>query len=254
MAVDSSKINLLINTLHYPKLAIFNKVIAKDYFVKNNKVSSRLKSAFIQEVQQVNWVLSLNENNTKIAEYIGDDVAYREINLISVQLKSGTKYQLIAEFIFAALPKATLLELTWLDEKRGHITVWAVADYKRKLGTENSLIATKQHLSHEITFRDDDTSDNYFGFENQSNINLRMFYESLKLNIEKYNYFVYFGKQFEGQDVQKVNEKADSLRKQIGTLTKKAKAEKQLNKRMSLVSDIQRMKTELKQLEVGEFD
>lgn len=254
MAVDSNNIDLLINTLHYPKSAMFNKVIAKDTFVKNNKASSRLNLVFIQEVQQVNWVFSLNEHNTKITEYIGDDIAYREINLISVRLKSRTKYRLVAEFIFAAMPKATILELTWLDEERGDITVWAAADYKSKVGTENSLIATKQHLSHEIIFRYDETLKNYFGFENQSNINLKMFYEALILNIEKYNYFVDFGKKFEGQNVQTINEKADVLRNKIGTLTKKAKAEKQLNKRMSLVCDIQRMNTELKQLEVGEFD
>ena len=93
------------NILNFPTFTIYNKVMPKKAFYSHLEANARMKSLFVEYIEQIVWLYKLAPSNLHIAD--GKDV--QEIDILRIKLKQKTKSFLeICRFIDSLSPHHTL--------------------------------------------------------------------------------------------------------------------------------------------------
>lgn len=95
------------NILHFPEFTIVNRVVPKVAFYSHLEVNTRMKSLFIENVEQIVWLYKLAPSNLHIAD--GKEV--HEIAIFWVKLKAIEGSLEILKFIDSNMPRHTLFIL-----------------------------------------------------------------------------------------------------------------------------------------------
>ena len=253
MAVESKIIDLITKIAKYPGDSVFNRVIAKDEFIRRGQFKGQKKQEFKDFVSQVNWVLLLTDKNTNVPEFVDDENSYKELDYIHVKTKCDFVVKTVAEIIFSTINKPLILQITYPngDDLANR---WVVAEYVKKKKNAPGMTAMKLHYSDAVT---ENTLADFIAtmsFENQQRVNLKAFYISLIQNVERFNYEQTTGHSFRDgeEDVSAVNQRISELEQQIKNLKIAASREKQINSRMNLIKKSRTIINELKALK-GEY-
>ena len=93
------------NILNFPTFTIYNKVMPKKAFYSHLEADARMKSLFVEYIEQIVWLYKLAPSNLHIAD--GKEV--QEIDILRIKLKQKTKSFLeICRFIDSLSPHHTL--------------------------------------------------------------------------------------------------------------------------------------------------
>ena len=93
------------NILDFPTFTIYNKVMPKKAFYSHLEANARMKSLFVEYIEQIVWLYKLAPSNLHIAD--GKEV--QEIDILRIKLKQKTKSFLeICRFIDSLSPHHTL--------------------------------------------------------------------------------------------------------------------------------------------------
>ena len=94
-----------MNILNFPDFTLVNRVVPKVAFYSHLEVTARMKSAFIENVEQVVWLYKLAPSNLHITD--GKDV--HEITIFLVKLKKEvSECSSIFHYIDSKLPRHTI--------------------------------------------------------------------------------------------------------------------------------------------------
>lgn len=101
-----------MNLLHFPEFTIVNRVVPKVAFYSHLEVNTRMKSLFIENVEQIVWLYKLAPSNFHIAD--GKEV--HEITVFLMKLKTKEDSLELFKFIDSHMPRHTLFILQY-EEK-----------------------------------------------------------------------------------------------------------------------------------------
>ena len=91
--------------MDFPTFTIYNKVMPKKAFYSHLEANARMKSLFVEYIEQIVWLYKLAPSNLHIAD--GKEV--QEIDILRIKLKQKTKSFLeICRFIDSLSPHHTL--------------------------------------------------------------------------------------------------------------------------------------------------
>lgn len=249
MAVNNSIVTLLVRMFHFPERAMFNRVVAKENFVKSNRINKLKKELITKTIQQINWVFIFKESTTNIAEANEPQLPIKEIDFLTIDVRGdGKANAAIASSILDVLPNPAILQFNW-EVDSTPMYQWFMADYQVKKNIEffevSQIYASKALLSDELP-----AFARYVGFNQQDTSNMSRFYESILENMERFKFLG--GKEDDtslddaADEYRKLNKKIAVLNEKIIKLQAQAKKEKQLNKRAMLVKKVREL---MKQLE-----
>lgn len=93
-----------MNILNFPDFTLVNRVVPKVAFYSHLEVTARMKSAFIENVEQVVWLYKLAPSNLHVTD--GKDV--HELTIFLIKLKKGISDSSdIFRYIDSKLPRHT---------------------------------------------------------------------------------------------------------------------------------------------------
>ena len=94
-----------MNILNFPDFTLVNRVVPKVAFYSHLEVTARMKSAFVENVEQVVWLYKLAPSNLHVAD--GKDV--HELTIFLIKLKKGISDSSdIFRYIDSKLPRHTI--------------------------------------------------------------------------------------------------------------------------------------------------
>ena len=213
-----------------PKSTEFNKRIPKQKFYENLSVSASLKQSFVDQIKTIYWRNKIATSTVNIAE--GKDV--EEIEVFEIKLASET----IDEGILRQMDKEIPYHILFLLEYDGKYQAWI--GYKEEAQSGSSAFKVN----------------NYYHTDWLEEASLPVKMEGLSIDTVYEN----FVRQIAGGQLEKadVNESLkDSvekdmqrqfLEKQVESLRKKLKKEKQFNKQIEINDEIKRITKELGEL------
>ncbi|MEE6677800.1 DUF4391 domain-containing protein [Limosilactobacillus fermentum] len=248
MAVDQVTLGFLLGEVHFPKTALFNRVIAKEVLIKSGGLSSKDRNVITDEVKQINWVFLLKESNTNITEYRSDEYDVLEIDYLDVQLRSGTHVKQIAKILFDSIPKKLIVSFNWKSDEGELVFTTVMAEYSGKRGANKAVSANKLIFSELFNLQNAEIT-SYFDFDKVGQLTLETIYQALLSGIEKFNFKKRFGKDYAGSlPLAEVNNELAHLQDKHRILLIKAKKERQLNLRMALVSEARELLEKINEL------
>ncbi len=156
------------NLLNFPAFTIYDRVMPKAAFYSHLEANARMKSLFVECIEQIVWLYKLAPSNLHIAD--GKEV--HEIAILRIKLRQKTKDILeVCKFIDSRSPRHTLFIIEhgeeyqlllnykqWKDAKLGtfHIvetftSAWVVAEsLTLRLDTDTSMDALYESLVRQV--------------------------------------------------------------------------------------------------------
>ena len=190
--------------LKLPDNAIVNKFVAKTKFYEKASLSSKLQNEFIHKIQKITWKYKLAENTIGISKT--DNVT--EIQVFEIELKEQVIPGNILKVIDKAIPYQILYQFVYKD-----------------------------NIAYGITLKENNIGQNYYFSE----WNEEIIFDFTGIDLEKvYQKLI---KAFIPDDVKNqgdfntiidTDNKIKRLEKEIATLDRKIKKEKQFNRKVDL--------------------
>lgn len=211
----------------FPQTTEFNKRIPKKKFYENMDISPALKSVFVEQIKLIHWRNKLAVSTMNIAP--GETVA--EIEVIEINLTQPQLNEAVLRQIDREIPYHILFILSF-EEK-----VQAWTGYKE--AAESGNIAFKVNKYYHTEWMP------------PNELNLRI--EGLNMDAVWDNFIIQVGgvelKQGKSLDEQiQLDERKEKLRREIEKLEKKARSEKQPNKKFQLAEQVKGLKKQLEEL------
>ncbi len=113
---------------NFPSQAAFGKVIPKSRIYEHTSPSARLKGLFVKEIEKIKWSYKLAPETINLPERNG----IREIQVLTLSLKTGTLHHELLQVIDRAIPTPILFHLSFQSQSR------YVAAYKRPSEADSS--------------------------------------------------------------------------------------------------------------------
>jgi len=190
--------------MNLPGTALVNKFVAKTKFYEKASLSSKLQNEFIHKIQKITWKYKLAENTIGISKT--DNVT--EIQVFEMELKEQVIPKNILKVIDKAIPYQILYQFVYKD-----------------------------NIAYGITLKENNIGQNYYFSEWNEEIS----FEFTGIDLEKvYQKLI---KAFIPDDVKNqgdfdtiidTDNKIKRLEKEIATLDRKIKKEKQFNRKVEL--------------------
>ena len=190
--------------LKLPETALVNKFVAKTKFYEKASLSSKLQNEFINKIQKIIWKYKIAENTIGISK--ADNVT--EIQVFEIELKEQIIPKNILKVIDKAIPYQILYQFVYKD-----------------------------NIAYGITLKENNIGQNYYFSE----WNEEIIFDFTGIDLEKiYQKLI---KAFIPDDVKNqgdfnaiidTDNKIKRLEKEIATLDRKIKKEKQFNRKVEL--------------------
>lgn len=87
-----------MNILNFPNFTLVNRVVPKVAFYSHLEVTACMKSAFVENVEQIIWLYKLAPSNLHVAD--GKEV--HELTIFLIKLKRGFQTALTSSVILTA--------------------------------------------------------------------------------------------------------------------------------------------------------
>ena len=218
------------NILNFPSFTIYNKVMPKKAFYSHLEADARMKSLFVEYIEQIVWLYKLAPSNLHIAE--GKEV--QEIDILRIKLKQKTKSFLeICRFIDSLSPHHTLFIIEHGTEYQ------LLVNYKQwkdaKAGTFDII----------KTFQSDWVLATSLKIQLDTLSSMDSLYESLVRQIASSQ--ITSSKQDLHQAVMETKE-AEAIKKEMENLKKRETRERQPQKKFALHQEYLRLKAKLTKL------
>lgn len=211
------------NILHFPDFTIVNRVVPKNSFYRHFEVSSRMKSLFVDNIEQIVWLYKLAPSNLHITD--GKEV--HEIAVFLVKQKQATDCQELLRFIDVQMPRHTLFILQQGESFR------LLINYKRwkdsNVGTFDVVksFATQWLTAQLLILRIDDAQ------------SMDMLYESLVRQVASSQ--IFSSQQNLYQAVMETQE-VEAIKKEMESVKKRETRERQPQKKFALHKEYLRLK------------
>jgi len=214
------------NILNFPTFTIYNKVMPKKAFYSHLEADARMKSLFVEYIEQIVWLYKLAPSNLHIAD--GKDV--QEIDILRIKLKQKTKSFLeICRFIDSLSPHHTLFIIEHGLEYQ------LLVNYKQwkdaKAGTFDII---ETFVSYSLSIQLDALS------------SMDSLYESLVRQVASSQ--ITSSKQDLHQAVMETKE-AEAIKKEMESIKKREARERQPQKKFALHQEYLRLKEKWEKLE-----
>ncbi len=214
--------------LNIPDRALVNRRIPKSKLYKQIGVDTNLERKFIDEIENIIWKYKLSKETTNLQP----TNKVEEIQVFEILLKEKYISIEILENIDRTIPYPILFLLRYKDEVK-----LAIAYKERNKIDENKMVVntyyqTKWMKQHELDV------------DILKGLNLEEVYNNLIRQLIPIENTL-------EEDLEKLielNERIESLKKEIKTLEKKIKREVQFNRKVDLNIELQKKKKELEQL------
>ncbi len=207
--------------LQLPRSALVNKFVAKTNFYKRVKLSIRLQNAFINKIQKITWKYKLAEDTIGISKT--DSVP--EIQVFEIELKEQIIPQSVLKVIDKAIPYPILYIFIYNENFAFGITL------KEKTSANNYYFSEwNEPLSFDFT-----------------GIDLEKVYQKLIRAFIRNEAF----RQYNFEDVIDLDSRIKELEKEIATLQKKIRKQKQFNRKVELNKILLEKKQQLYTIQKG---
>lgn len=211
----------------FPQTTEFNKRIPKKKFYENMDVSPALKSVFVEQIKLIHWRNKLAVSTMNIAP--GEAVT--EIEVIEINLTQPQLNEAVLRQIDREIPYHILFILSFEDK------VQAWTGYKEAAESGNKAFKVNKYYHTE--------------WMPPEELNLKI--EGLNMDAVWDNFIIQVGgvelEQGKSLDEQiQLDERKEKLRREIEKLEKKARSEKQPNKRFQLAEQVKGLKKQLEEL------
>ncbi len=213
-----------------PKSTEFNKRIPKQKFYENLTVSASLKQSFVNQIKTIYWRNKIAASTVNIAE--GNDV--EEIEVFEIKLTGEN----IDEGILKQMDKEIPYHILFLLEFEGKYQAWI--GYKEEAQSGNSAFKVNRYY--------------HTDWLQAENLPLKMEGLSIDVVYENFVWQIAGGQLGEANTAESLKDSVEkdlqkqALEKQIVSLKKKLKKEKQFNKQVELNNEIKKIRKELEEL------
>lgn len=236
------------NILHLPEFTIVNRVVPKVAFYSHLEVNARMKSLFIENVEQIVWLYKLAPSNL----HIDDGKEVHEITIFWVKLKAVKGSLEIFKFIDTHMPRHTLFILQ-NEEKHGVQPMerfQLLVNYKQwkdvSLGTFDIVKTFTSEWLTGDTFSDGNkNTEEYRLIRIDASPNMDALYESLVRQIA--NTQITSSEKDLHQAVVKTQE-IENIKKEMASIKKKEAKERQPQKKFALHQQYLRLKKKLERI------
>ena len=220
---------MTLKVVGFPQATEFNKRIPKQKFYENLEVSPALRRVFVDQIRLVYWRNKLAASTLNIAA--GEAVT--EIEVFEVRLNDPQLDEAVLKQIDKEIPYHILFILTC----DGKAQAWI--GYKEAAASGSNAFKVSRYY-HTDWMPEDELHLSIDG------LNIDAVYESLVRQIAGDKLQTDSGESLKESVVR--DEKKKQLEKQISTLENKMKKEKQLNRRMQMNAELNRLGKEMKKL------
>ena len=240
------------NILHFPEFTIVNRVVPKVAFYSHLEVNARMKSLFIENVEQIIWLYKLAPSNLHIAD--GKDV--HEITIFWVKLKTVERSLEIFKFIDSYLPRHTLFILQHEEQQGEQLMerLQLLVNYKQwknvNIGTFDIIktFSTEWFTRESFSYDENKKKEEKGLIRNvliniDCSSNMDALYESLVRHIA--NTQIIFSEKNLHQAVDET-QKIEYIKKEMASIKKKEAKERQPQKKFALHQQYLRLKMMLK--------
>lgn len=121
----------------YPKQAAFGRVLPKSKIYEHSGANARLKSLFVEQVEQIVWQYKLASETLHLPERPG----VPEIQIFSIQLKAPELHLDVLRCIDRAIPFPIVFELNFEGKTQ------VIAAYKRPNEADNSRCVLSDYFA-----------------------------------------------------------------------------------------------------------
>lgn len=236
------------NLLHFPEFTIVDRVVPKVAFYSHLEVNARMKSLFVENVEQIVWLYKLAPSNLHIAD--GKEV--HEITIFWVKLKAVEGSLEIFKFIDSHIPRHTLFILQH-EERHGVHSVnrfQLLVNYKQwkdaSLGTFDIVKTFTSEWWTEETFSDENkNAEEYRWIRIDASPNMDALYESFVRQIAKVQ-IISAEKDLHQAVV--ATQEIENIKKEMASIKKKEAKEHQPQKKFALHQQYLRLKKKLEEI------
>ncbi len=214
--------------LYIPDRALVGRPIPKEKFYKQIGVDTKLKRKFVDEIKNIIWKYKLSKETTNLLP----TADIEEIQVFEIYLKEKGISKEILENIDRIIPYPILFVLRYKSDVKLTIA------YKEKNKIdENKMVV---HTYYELEWMEEQELD----IDILKGLNLEEVYN----NIIRQLIPIESTLEDDIEKIMELNEKQESLKKEIANLEKKIKIEKQFNRKVDLNIKLQKKKKKLEQL------
>lgn len=214
--------------LNIPDRALFNRRIPKVKLYEQIGVDSKLERKFIDEIETIDWKYKLSEETTNLSP----TKEVEEIQIFKIVLKEKNISKEILENIDRVIPYPILFILKYKDKIK-----LTIAYKQRNKLDENKMVVHSYYQSEWMKEQELDI-----------NILKGLSLEDVYDNIIRQLISIENASEGDIEKLIELNEKQESLKKEIQKLEKKVKREKQFDRKVDLNIKLQKKKKELKEL------
>lgn len=217
--------------LNIPDRALVNRRIPKVKLYKQIGVDTKLERKFIDEIENITWKYKLSKETTNL-QPTKETV---EIQVFEIYLKEKAISEEVLENIDRVIPYPILFILRYEDDIK-----LTIAHKERNKIDENKMVVHTYYQSEWM-------KEHELDIDILKGLTLKEVYNNIIRQLIPI-------KNTMEEDIEKLielNERIESLKKEIKKLEKKMKREKQFNRKVELNIELQRKKKELQQLLQG---
>lgn len=217
--------------LNIPDRALVNRRIPKVKLYKQIGVDTKLERKFIDEIENITWKYKLSKETTNL-QPTKETV---EIQVFEIYLKEKAISEEVLENIDRVIPYPILFILRYEDDIK-----LTIAHKERNKIDENKMVVHTYYQSEWM-------KEHELDIDILKGLTLKEVYNNIIRQLIPI-------KNTMEEDIEKLielNERIESLKKEIKKLEKKMKREKQFNRKVELNKELQRKKKELQQLLQG---
>lgn len=217
--------------LNIPDRALVNRRIPKVKLYKQIGVDTKLERKFIDEIENITWKYKLSKETTNL-QPTKETV---EIQVFEIYLKEKAISEEVLENIDRVIPYPMLFILRYEDDIK-----LTIAHKERNKIDENKMVVHTYYQSEWM-------KEHELDIDILKGLTLKEVYNNIIRQLIPI-------KNTMEEDIEKLielNERIESLKKEIKKLEKKMKREKQFNRKVELNIELQRKKKELQQLLQG---
>lgn len=236
------------NLLNFPEFTIVNRVVPKVAFYSHLEVNARMKSLFVENVEQFVWLYKLAPSNL----HISDGKEVHEITIFLVKLKAIEGSLEIFKFIDNHMPRHTLFILEHEEQHHGHLVKQhqLLVNYKQwKDASLGTFVIVKtfssEWLPRESFIGENLKKDGKGLIRIDTSSNMDALYESLVRQIA--NSHITSSEKDLHQAVVETQE-IENIQKEMASIKKKEAKERQPQKKFALHQEYLRLKKKLERL------
>jgi hypothetical protein len=249
-------IAMIKDILQLPERCLVNRKITKAFFKRNFDLSSVEKSLLddTHTVMGIDWIASLNADNTNIPGYTHTHCSYEEIQVIAVETGRElfmTKNKKVTELVQKYIPYHLICIVY---EQEQHEMIWSVATKKINENDRDKRVIEQRYFTEPVKLDQPTASEKAFSqnmaYERQDKTNMKCLYESYISGIVALQTVAITGV-YEIRTAARTKKDVehlamiDKIDKEIHVIQQEIKKEVQLNRKVAMNMEIQKKKNQI---------